>query len=210
MQGPQKLLLPVNDSSSPYLGSKGIYGMMAKAQYKYRGADSAIFKKSNIRKRLFDSVEAFYREYPDHSELGNILFKVFNENLNLQEMTLTKALQKTKRGEIKGRTCKTFNESIVDSMLRYVCTVIQENIASIYPDAVDEQEQALAVMELMNQLGVAGQFTEENKFMPASTSKAVSCHSLRMLLMVANYYHMNDKVWFLNPITTNIYRPLTK
>lgn len=196
----QRSLLPNlnDDKDTQYLGKLGIYGMMATPAHRLQ---QPLFSDATILGILLSSVEAFKREYPTHISLAKCKFKVFDQN-NFEEV-LTKTGDVSLRGKIRGRVCSTFSkENDVHDLVQYMCNIVQEN---------SEQMQIGDDMRgFMKSLGVNGKLNEEGQFVPIKSSKDVACNNLMRLLMLINYFAINDKKWFIGPIETNIYRPSKK
>lgn len=196
---PRKLLTELNDNSTTYLDKYGVYGMMSKPIFR---TTQPIFRNKTIRTILLSAVEGYNLEYPNHTALNMCKFKVFDQNK--REKTITKTQGISKRGEIKGKVCITSNEHDVYELLGYLSDVIQnkENYAII-----TSATPGLPVDKLMKSLNIYGKMID-GVFVPSKSNKQPACEYLKTLLIVANYFNLNNVRWFLNPIDTAIYRPV--
>lgn len=200
MEQPRQLLSKLNDSSELYVGKQGVYGMMSKPVYR---TSQPIFQRKTIRSILLNSVKGYMSEYPNYTMLQKIKFKIFDQNRRQQ--TITKAQQISKRGEIKGKVCTTENENHVYDLVQYMSDVLQQ------PDnfsIISQNNPDMDIETFMKDLSIIGKLQEDGTFIPSKSNKGPSCNYLRKMLIVANYFNLNNVKWFLNPIDTAIYRPI--
>jgi hypothetical protein len=203
LPNPRVLLANLNDESEDYLGKQGIYGMMSKPIFR---TTQPIFQNSTIRNILLSAVNGYNLEYPNHVTLSKSKFKVFDQNK--RERARTKTQEISKRGEIKGKVCMTAIEHDVYNLLQYLAEVIQEPGNFV----IVTQGSKITVDEFMKQLSISGTMMGSDEdgmvFVPSKANKSSACEFLKKLLIVANYFSLNDAKWFLNPIDTAIYRPV--
>jgi len=197
---PRKVLGRVNDSDENYyLGKLGVYGMMSRPIF--RTTIQPVFRQQKVRDILLSAVMDYNEEYPNHTALNKCKFKVFDQNQ--REQTRTKSQAISKRGEIKGKVCLNASDGDIHKLLLYLCEVIQD------PDnlfIVTSGNPDIDIFAFMDSLSISGK-DNDGVFVPSNVVKSASCEALKKLLMVANYYSLNDLKWFLNPIDTAIYRP---
>jgi len=196
---PRAVLGRVNDSNKVYLGKLGVYGMMSRPIF--RTTTQPVFGQGNVRGILLTAVTDYNEEYPNHTALNKCKFKVFDQNQ--REETRTKAQEVSKRGEIKGKVCLNATDGDIYKLLVYLCNVMQDPGNLFIVTAGDPD---MDISTFMSNLSVPGKITD-GVFVPSGVVKSTSCESLKRLLMVANYYSLNGRKWFLNPIDTAIYRP---
>ena len=63
------------------------------------------------------------------------------------------------------------------------------------------------IVTFMKSIGIDGKTNDEGIFVATNTSKITACNRLMKLLIIADYFYLNDVRWFLNPIETALYRP---
>lgn len=197
--GFRELIKSINNKNNKYLGLEGVYGMMADPGHR---KDQPIFKLSNIQSILLSAVDSFNKQYPNRVSLNKCRFKMFDQSL--REAVITKDGKISKRGEIKGKVCTTATEGEVYKLVLYMSEVLQQedNYALI------TQGSDIEVVDFMDSLDVEGALNAKGLFIPKKQGKAGSCEVLKKFLIIANYYNINEVSWFLNPIDTNIHRPI--
>lgn len=179
--------LPAN--TYPFLQLSQLYGFVSSAN-STRSVKPII---TNMEQYLRDMVKRYSGNYPDLSKLSAIQLKIVDESMKKEKTT--KAGTLSKRNNISGLSCVSATSEVTKTQIAELKAIITANYATFAESiAVDE------FFELFKK-------TINGIYKSKGTDRKSLCNTLEGLLIVADYYSVDNKKWYVSTLETEFYLP---